>query len=304
MMGKKKFIELIEKEKPDIVLTTAYPVSAFFFGRLLKKKYPEIKWIADYRDLWSEHQWYERPWPFNKFEQVLEKFTLKKADEIITTSKEFQEKLQLLHQRESIPVIYNGYDEDINDKPYESDKFIISYTGVLYEQQRPDIFLEAIKNLIVASKIDKELLQIDFYGKMPDYLEALVGQYGLTTLVNLHGVIPRAEVIQKQRQSNLLLLIRWDKGPLHVKVFEYLSARIPVLAMVSRKSEIADLVESSLCGEVCTAGNEVADYVFSYYDYWKTEKSNRLVKISPECEFFSRGNQAARLFKELQKFSK
>lgn len=45
--GKKQLKEIIEREKPDYILTTAYPVMSFYFGKYIKKKFPQIKWVAD-----------------------------------------------------------------------------------------------------------------------------------------------------------------------------------------------------------------------------------------------------------------
>jgi hypothetical protein len=48
----KKAAELIEKEKIKIVITTSPPHSTHLIGLSLQKKY-NIKWIADFRDPWT-----------------------------------------------------------------------------------------------------------------------------------------------------------------------------------------------------------------------------------------------------------
>ena len=293
--GRKKLREIIENEKPEYLLTTAFPVTSFYLGRYIKKEFPEIKWIADYRDVWSQHQWYERPWPLNALERKCERRVLKSSDLIITTSEEFREKLTKLHS-DSVSLVYNGFDEDVNENEKSLSKFVISYTGVLYEQQRPEIFFEAVKNLIDKGRIKEEHLIIDFYGKMPDYLMGLVSSFGLNGVTTLHGLIPRDEVINKQRTSNILLLIRWDKGPLHVKVFEYLSARIPILALVNQESEIADLVSKTSSGIVCQDILQIENFIFEEYTKWLESGKNRLVEKSSEVLFYSRENQAKELY--------
>ena len=298
-LAKKQFIDIIEKENPDIVLTSAFPVSSFFFGAYLKKKYPHIKWVADYRDLWSQHQWYKRPWPLSILERALEKRVLKSSDQIITTSREFQQQLCKLHQRD-VSIIYNGYDDDVNKCEYSSVKFIISYTGVLYDQQRPDIFFKALRSLISRGKIDEGLLQVDFYGKTPSYLNSLIKDANLSKCIKLHGIISKQEITAIQRRSNILLLICWDNGPIPVKLFEYLSARIPVLVLGQNNTESAEIINRSESGKVCATEKDVEDFLLNYFVEWKQTKKNKLVRVSKEILRFSRKNQAASLYDSIK----
>ena len=301
-LAKRQFEEVIKKEKPDYILTTAFPVSSFYFGRLIKKKYPEIKWIADYRDLWSQHQWYSRPWPLKQFEAWRERNLLKSVDLLITTSKEFQKKLLELHSsRKEVPIIYNGCDEMVNSGKLKTEKFIISYTGVLYDQQNPQILFEAFRELISEKELDANKVQIDFYGKMPDYLPSMVERFKLANYVKIHGLIPREEVINKQRSSNVLLLIRWDEGPLHVKVFEYLAARVPILALVNMKTEIADLINKTNSGSVLSSVLDIKEFIKTEYKHWNDSGSNRLVEYSSYIDDFSRKSQAEKLYSEIKK---
>ncbi|MCJ8332567.1 MAG: glycosyltransferase [Lentisphaeria bacterium] len=299
-MAKKKLKEIIEKEKPDVILTTAFPVSSFILGKYIKKKFPEIKWVADYRDLWSEHQWVYRPWPLSALEKRLEKRTVKAADLILTTSSEFQKQLRKLFPGQEIPIIYNGYDEAVNDASCKTQKFTISYTGILYEEQKTDLFFSSLRELIDDKKIDSQNLQIDFYGKSSNDLFQNIDKYKLDSSVNIHGMVEREKVIKAQRESNILLVIRWDDGPLHVKVFEYLSARVPILAMVKAESEIAQLVNEAHAGQAAEDKNTIKEFILQEYVYWEENGTNRLIEKSDKVDEFSRSNQAKNLYNLLK----
>ena len=49
--------EILKKETDiNTLIISGRPFESFYFGYLLKKKYPKIKWIPDYRDQWSTYQ--------------------------------------------------------------------------------------------------------------------------------------------------------------------------------------------------------------------------------------------------------
>ena len=81
-------------------------------GLNLKKKLPNLKWIADFRDPWTE--WgalkeFRISDPIMKLHKYLEKKVLHCADEILTISPFYVKKFQKLTTR-PVRLITNGYD--------------------------------------------------------------------------------------------------------------------------------------------------------------------------------------------------
>ncbi len=116
-----KACELIEKEEIRNVITTSPPHSTQLIGLKLKKKYPDIKWIADLRDPWTDIYYYDRFHPTALSRMVdlnYEKSVLKSTDAIITVGASLKELFasKIHGLREKIEVISNGYDaEDFTD---------------------------------------------------------------------------------------------------------------------------------------------------------------------------------------------
>ncbi|MCA1761640.1 MAG: hypothetical protein LC664_01380 [Flavobacteriales bacterium] len=54
-----KAAEIIKRENIDTVITTGPPHSTHLIGLALKSKKPSIKWIADFRDPWTDIYYYE-----------------------------------------------------------------------------------------------------------------------------------------------------------------------------------------------------------------------------------------------------
>jgi glycosyltransferase involved in cell wall biosynthesis len=81
--------EIISQEKIDVVITTSPPHSTQLIGLALKKKFKNIKWIADLRDPWIDIYYYEKlshtKWAKQK-DLRLEKQVLEHADAVTVTS--------------------------------------------------------------------------------------------------------------------------------------------------------------------------------------------------------------------------
>ena len=105
-------------------------------GAGLKKKNPELKWIADFRDPWSELDLLEEFHLTKKSRQKyrkLEKEVLVNADVTLTVSESWVKSFKSLGSN-NVKLITNGFDEDDFDvRHLESDKFIIGY-GLDYDE--------------------------------------------------------------------------------------------------------------------------------------------------------------------------
>ena len=82
--------------------------------------------------------------------------------------------------------------------------------------------------------INPNEVEVRFYGPEEGWLDKEAEEYGLSAMVKQYGMVPRQVAQEKQRESQLLLLLDWDdpqeRGIYSGKVFEYLAARRPILA--------------------------------------------------------------------------
>ena len=88
-------------------------------------------------------------------------------------------------------------------------------------------------------------------------------------VVNIYGFIPREEVIERQRESQILLLLLWDnrseEGFCPGKVYEYLGARRPVIAVGGRKHIVKDILETTDAGKYAWNSNTLRNVLLKYY---------------------------------------
>ena len=240
--------ELLKTEKIDVILSSSSPVTSHLIARELKRKH-HIPWIADLRDLWSQNHNYYYSSLRRMFDKRLELKTLAQADTLVTVSQLWANRLATLHKGKSVAAITNGFDPEMLEKaPAELNPgFTITYTGNIYRgKQNPRKFFAALRNLISEGEIDPSGIEIRFYGPKLDWLEKEITEYTLSGIVKQYGMVSPPVAIEKQKESQLLLLLDWDdpgeKGVCPLKFFEYLGAERPVLAIGGVEGNAIDLL--------------------------------------------------------------
>lgn len=308
--SKKKAIEVIKSESIEIIYTTSAPYSDHLLGAYIKDKMPNIKWVADFRDEWTNNP-YTLDNPYNplrtKIEKDMERKVVTKADMCITNTPVMKRNFVTNNSltNDSFVVIPNGYDIDDfkdmeTDKKEANEKLTFVYTGALYGRRKPDNFFKALQELKEESALDNfKVKLIGNYHK--DKLQAQIDSYGLKENFEIVGYLPHNECIKEQLASDILVLIegggRGSDAFYTGKIFEYMNTGRPVLAILP-KGAAADLVRESAIGEVADTDSveQIKEKTKEYYEKWLrgelTFKPNRKV-----IESFERKKLTERLAK-------
>ena len=249
----------------DVVISTYGPEASHKIGRKMKVINPEIYWVADYRDLWSENPSVADA-PKNLKEKITNNEILtigKYADLVSSVSNDMCNKLNKLHNKNSIKVT-NGFDieeqtliENLAKKANRLNKiFKIAYTGSIYtKESSPVMLLEAIVNLIYKKKIPEKSIVVEFYGARLDYIKTLSQKKKYSNIIKIKGHVSRPKVLEIQKTSDLLLLLasseEISRGALSGKIFEYMSAGRPIICIGARKDfEIGQVLRLTNSGIV------------------------------------------------------
>jgi len=269
---------LLQGEQIDAILSSSYPITCHLIAKTLAEKY-QIPWIADLRDLWTQNPYSNHCAPRRLAERNLELRTLGKASALVTVSEPLAGDLSRLHAHKPVYVITNGFDpEDAHfDHPKLTDKFTITYTGVLYDGKRdPSMLFEALKNLISDGVIDPGRVEVRFFGSQDPWLFDEIRNANLDDIVKVFGFVPRDQALQRQRESQLLLLLLWDnpqdKGVYTGKVFEYLAAGRPIIALGGpEESVVKDLLNETQAGHYISSLEDLEFVLSRYYsEYLRT----------------------------------
>jgi len=267
--------KLLQEENIDTIISSSPPVTSHLIARELKDRY-KIPWLAELRDLWSQNHNYSYS-PLRKMlDRRLELKTLAKADALITVSQPWAEKLRMLHQGKTVYMITHGFDmAEVNDPPAKlTAKFTITYTGSIYiGKHDPSKLFAALRDLISDRVIDPDNIEVRFYGTRESWLEKEIKQYGLSNIVKQYGVVPRQAALEKQRESQLLLRLKWEdqqeRGAYSGKIFEYLAARRPILATGGSDDVVSELLNDTKAGICAPTVEDIKNTLKELYAEYK-----------------------------------
>lgn len=259
-------IEICKAKKIDIVVSTYGPRACHFIAAKIKEKIPSIKWVADYRDLWSIRHNSDMTASQARKERSLEKSTLENADFLMTVSKPLATELAVFLGK-NVSTVFNGFDVEWADaekkialgvgEKIAKEKIEIIYTGMIYPGWRdPASLFVAVNNLIQSNKIKNDQVEIHFYGKRQPGLYKLVKEKFAESFVKIHGHVSREAALHAQEKADLLLLLESGeevaKGVLTGKIFEYMVSGVPILSLGSREdSAIGEVISETGVGVVC-----------------------------------------------------
>lgn len=282
----------IKKNAIDIIITTGPPHSMHLIGMELQKQL-SVKWIADFRDPWTNIGYHKELKLSAKSAQkhkYLEKEVLTKADTVITTSyttkKEFAEITS-----KPIHVITNGYDVETVEKPALDTKFTVSHIGSLLSKRNPKILWQALNEILKENEQFKSDFQLQLIGKVsPEILDSLK-EFNLQNHIKTIGYIPHSEALKYQRSAQVLLLIEIDSyetiGIIPGKLFEYMAAERPILAIGPEKSDVEKIIKDTNTGNyfIYSDLGSVKKYILDcYYKY----QQNQLKVNGIGLQYFSR----------------
>jgi len=282
-------LRILQTQKIDAIFSTSLHNTNHLVAYILKLK-TGLPWLADFRDLWTQNTYANRPSLILKVEQRLESLVINKADRITTINKPMMEALQSKYPDKTYTVIPHGFDpQDFVDiTPTATNRFTITYTGSLYGKRKADIFLYAVRELIDEKKIPKDKLDIKFIGSV-SIAQILSMQLNLD--IQFIDTVSHKEVVSYLASSDVLLLIQSmdsvDKMGTTGKLFEYMAVGKPILALAP------DSVASQIIREVnigvSVSPDDIGGIKRTIYDMYIKWLSGDL-KINPNKEAIARYN--------------
>ena len=256
------------------LFSTFPPYADHLVAAKLKRDYPELFWIADFRDLHVDPAQDNLLW--RKYQQKVNRRILLDADLVTTVSEGLAQHLKDFHP--CVQVLQNGVRASLQRSPERYPKFTIAYTGSMFQdKRRPDTLLAAIRQLIEKGICTVHDIELVYAGKDSAVWWPLVIRYGLQPIFKDLGLLSRkeAETIQQRSHINILLTYSTDtlKGNLTGKLYDYLAAGRPLLVVINgpTDAEIESLITETGAG-IVVYHNEVertVEFIAKLYDIWK-----------------------------------
>lgn len=248
----------IISKNPDIkfLLISGNPFEQFYFGYLLKKEFPYIKWIADYRDEWTTSEIIEfkglKKWLWD-FQQIFEKKWISTANLITANTNYACKKLNFFHQKKTNKLL-NGFDFELTNQIFSPtfDSLKIVHNGTLYPTQDISLLAEALSEIDVPNNFNIELyfpgIKID--QSVAEKTEKLFKNSKAKTFMT--DRVSKDEVLKIQMNADLLLMIAHNgkKGIIGSKLYEYIGLQKRILLCPSDNDELEETILKTNLGIV------------------------------------------------------
>ena len=263
-----KFIgEVLEKEGIHTVVTTGPPHSLHLIGLGLKKKHNHIKWVADFRDPWTDWDILKKFHLTKKSQDIhqrMEREVVTYADKTIAVSESWARLFNSRYSKE-IEVVTNGFDEDdlAGFDPGKNTDFRLLHAGLLNDLRNPPT-LWVVLDRMLANNLDfKNNFKLVLAGNVSSaILEEIKTYHHLKNHLVYLGYLDHQQLIKEYQKASVLLLIQnksnMANGHLPGKFFEYLGTGIPVLALGQKESDLSKLIGDYNPLPLCDPENDSA----------------------------------------------
>lgn len=236
-------VKVARKQNIDLVFSTAPPYSNHLAGVQLKKKLG-VPLVLDFRDDWLESHLINYLFPFQKRRmRQYELECLEAADAGVAINSYM---LNSLSSRDRSGTVFReipqGFDPPDFDEQqqgtlqHQPGKFNLLYSGIFYNENQPDAFLEAVRSLMDADELFAEQIVLHFQGRLEMRHQKLIDTLGLQDRVHYYGYLPHATAAANLMQADALWMIaRFYRNPEQVttgKLYEYIGTGKPILGLV------------------------------------------------------------------------
>ena len=294
----------LENNHIDAIITTGPPHSMHLIGLELKKKLG-IKWISDFRDPWTEIDYFQQlplTKKATKKHQDLEQEVLINSDMVVVVGETMKEKF--LKHTKRIKVLTNGFDtiEDLSTQKLD-EKFSITHVGLMNFDRNPTILWKVLNEISNTNPSFKNDLRIKLIGKIDDAVIQDLKVFDHNTIETI-PYLDHKDVSKYQASSQVLLLsineVPSAKGIITGKIFEYLQAKRPILAIGPEDGDAAMILKNTNAGTIIGFKNKTvlkATILNLYKDY----KEGVLFVKSINIEQYHRKNITSQLAEVIKK---
>jgi len=259
-------LRLINKYKPDVIWST-YPVATACFVGLTLQRLTKLPWVADLRDSMTEPGFPADLWQW-KAHRCLEKKIIANADRVVFTThgtrSMYLERYPEIYP-EKLSVIENGFDEldfsrveaslaEVGSRQVSAAPLTLVHSGVLYPEERdPQPFFRAVAMLKIKGVVAAGRVKMILRGTGHDSLYApMLRDMGLDDVVELAPPLDYGQALAEILQCDGLLLFQASNcnHQIPAKLYEYVRARKPILALTDAEGDTATLLNSMGIGQI------------------------------------------------------
>ncbi len=248
---------LVKSRNIDLVLITVPPFSSVLLVEKLRKQFPHLPIVVDFRDEWLSTTIdlvsFSRSERAARIAREAEASAVKNATSVVAVTEAARREIRSRYPQEpdgKFQLLPNGFDatslqsSSAASERKADDRIIATYVGTIYGSTEPTSLVAALQSLPSETK-SRFLLR--FIGRIeePRYRDALLQ---LGDMVELKGFLPQKEALAAVSEADYALLITHDPLNVSAKFYDYIGARKPILATVHPDGEVRRMLEDLRAG--------------------------------------------------------
>ncbi|SQH77488.1 conserved protein of unknown function,might belong to TPR/glycosyl transferase domain protein [Shewanella benthica] len=236
--------------KKTTIISTAPPWPMHLLGITLAEKY-NAKLYLDYRDPFSSNHMFSST--FSKFEKKIDKYLCGKAMGVFSVSDSWVKYYS--NYSEKVYLLRNGFDTSQMCKNVSTKEITITsndtplrigyFGSVEHKERLPVLLLDFLRN-------NKPNIILEFYGTY-----GLVSEYvkefpEVKPFISLNGKVKYEECLEIMQSVDINLLSETScgeslshRGVMPTKLYEYIGAKKPILALISHQSDMVEVLHQS-----------------------------------------------------------
>jgi len=273
-----KYIKKYIKKTPLNCLITSGPPHSMHLVGLKLRKTTNLKWIADFRDPWSN---FIQNKFLNKLESTKikhekkENLVLKFSDTVLTTSKS----LNNTFKKKNHNTFYtpSGFENFIKPKAYN--KFRILYAGSMKEFQNPINLWVVLKELIESDNSFKNHVEVILIGNIDKNIIENK-EFRLLQNTKIVSYLSKNNLDKEISISELLMVcsvnIEGSNDIIPGKFFHYLSSGKRILGISNKGTDLENIIKETKSGMSFSYDNhtDLKNYIYKCFCDYKDGKAS------------------------------
>jgi len=248
---------IVRDRNIDMVLITAPPFSNVLLVERLRKQFPDLPIVVEFRDEWLSTAIdlvaFSRSKRARRVAQKSEASSVANATAVVAVTEAARREIRSRYPQEpetKFHLIPNGFDATrlCNSAPSlcsRTDKrIIVTHIGSVYASTEPSYLVRALQSL---SPDERSRFRLRFIGYIeePRFREALLQ---LGDMVELTGFMPQRDALAFMNQTDYVLLIQHGSLNVAAKFYDYIGGGKPVLATIHPEGPERRLLEELRAG--------------------------------------------------------
>ncbi|MCW5632285.1 MAG: glycosyltransferase [Rubrivivax sp.] len=266
--GVRRGMALVRRWQPSAIWSTFPIATAHVIASELQRR-SGLPWIADFRDPMAQDDYPADPRLRTRWHAIESEVAARATHLVLTTpSATHQYRARYAHAAERIHLIENGYDEEsFSASPVTAaarppnGTLTLLHSGIVYPSERdPTQLMRALRMLHDEGELRPGRLKIRFRASAADaLLRDLADAHGVTPYVELGPPLPYREALAEMQRADMLLVMQAANcdAQIPAKLYEYLRAGRPIVALAHPPGDTAQTLRSSGIDAIADLGDAV-----------------------------------------------